>query len=1158
MKMMSVIFELCAFDAKGSLYISKPDASDQGYIAYVLPRKIQSPLIGLEQALHQYKGTFVFSLTPLPVATEWDTVKFMKLLQAVLPVPPARGFVWLHDPLAVTATTISRMEINASGRRIASSCSIPINGRRWSFILPEELGLVLTDDQSIEMSAGQETPIHFSGRQAPAVKGIRKVTIPFTGPYRGCMQINALFIKASSLAGRHKLRTGFQFCHPDVAEKGVVSSGWYPLLEQKGSEYIGFVASFDPCAIARAARTIGEPGNIRTHLRFTGHNCDGRRTILNTAYITKLGYPVQMTPIVGSGDDAMLVFHETPGDRGRSTSLMLSPAGKFALSVQDGIGGYGHDLLCGLSGNEFLSFQSGDFIHYSPFNSAYARSYPFQQTTTRSYPAEEIEQLLGNDYLTSYAVLKPMIPSPAPNTVRYCSQSEGAVLYGSGRVTEEFNKMFLDYEQTCVAVRENSPPFPLVPYGCVQEEAGQHHFTEIDYMEFEQKVITLLRRHLLEVEYEEAFKVNAVDFADIEYQVTTSAGQLVALNGSRYLKVLLGQSAKPDTPDLSFVRLDEELQKVLQTNQLFLVASSKRHLGASPAEGDGPGFNNRLDIENWMFSIETGTRNQYMDYRDIILIKGRKDTEMSIRDLVAKPEMWTQTNDFSVSALDWPNGQSLDASVELAGLSAWLVNYIEDACNQTDPAFENFRSIVNSKNWNGMLILKATLANIPEEIGMLAAGMDPQYMFAHHLGASSTPVKRELNAEENKASAVFGLIHYVHPHYTPPENDPYYTIDPDPGDFDFKVLYMKVSLFQGTVADFYCLSQLTVNKLFDQPVAGIKGMPKGKHTILIEGNEERQNGLLSYRFQLKRDYVYHFSSSLLDRVELIGISLSNGQSSLNLEQKADTSYQFNLSGYMAFHMCRQKSETERFFDVMSFGAEPPANSGRGIRLPEPEAARRIGLSFSALSITMKVPDVMQAENSFEAGPTRVFEVDPTGMVFDPTVSTIRQKSLFCSFPLEMQGLIVGEGDIGSLGYLPVGVVPQLKGVGKGRWHGLRMRLNLGGLGALAGNAGIDAEMLLAWSPDDGNDMHSYNVSVGLKLPSVLKRFELQGVMELIFEYLFLRFDEKQGFSLEMNPVALRLLGLKQLPTSGAISMKLFGKDGEKKVGWYGLYHTEGS
>ncbi|MED5244978.1 hypothetical protein [Priestia sp. LL-8] len=1146
MKMMSVTFKLCSFDAKGHLYISKPDAPDQGYIAYVLPRKIQSTLISLEQALHQYKGTFVFSLTPLPVTTESDTGKFMKLLQAVLPAPPARWFMWLHDPLAVKATTISRMEINASGRRIASSGSIPINGRRWRFMLPEGLPLALTDNQSIEMSAGRETPIRFAGRQAPAVKDIRKVTIPFTGPYRGCIQINALYINVRSLAGRHKLRTGFQFCHPDGADEGAVRSGWYPLLEQNGSEYIGFAASFDPCAMARGARSIGESGNIRAYLRFTGHNCDGRRTLLNTAYITKLGYPVQMTPIVGSGDDAMLVFHETPGDRGRSTGLMLSPAGKFALSVQDGIGGYGHDLLCGLSGTESLSFESGDFIYYSPFNSAYARSYPFQQTTTRSYPVDEIEQLLRNDYLTSYAVLKPMTPGPAPNTVRYWSQSEGAVLYGSGRITKEFNKMFLDYEQTCVAVRENSPPFPLVPYGRVQEEAGQHHFTEMDYIDFEQKVIALLRRHLLEVEHEEAFKLTDVDFADMEYQATTSSGQLVALNGSRYLKVLLGRSAKPDAPDLSFVRLDEKLQKALQTNQLFLVASSNRYLSASPAEGDGPGFNNRLDIENWMFSIETGTRNQYMDYRDIILIKGRKDTEMCIRDLVAKPEMWTQTNDFSVSA----DGQSLDASAELAGLSSWLVNYIEDACNQPDPAFENFRSIVNSKNWNGMLILKATLADIPEEVGMLAAGMDPQYMFAHHLGTGSTPVKRELNAEENKASAVFGLIHYVHPHYTPPENDPYYTIDPDPGDFDFKVLYMKVSLFQGAVADFYCLSQLTVNKLFDQPVAGMKGMPKGTHTMLIEGNEERQNGLLSYRFQLKHDYVYHFSSSLLDRVELIGISLSNGQRSQNLDQTAATLYQFNLSGYIAFHACRQKSGTEHFFDVMSFGAELPANSGRRIRLAEPEAARRIGLSFSALSITMKVPDAMQGENSFEA--------DPTRMVFDPTVSTIRQNSLFRSFPLELQGLIVGEGDIGSLGYLPVGVVPQLTGVGKRRWHGLRMRLNLGGLGALAGNAGIDAELLLAWSSDDGNDMQSYNLSVGLKLPSALKRFELQGVVELVFEHLFLRFDEKQGFSLEMNPVALRLLGLKQLPTSGAISMKLFGKDGEKKIGWYALYPTEGS
>ncbi|GIP08212.1 hypothetical protein J1TS5_03820 [Paenibacillus macerans] len=844
----------------------------------------------------------------------------------------------------------------------------------------------------------------------------------------------------------------------------------------------------------------------------------------------------------------MLVFHETPGDERSGSNFILSPSGKFVLSVQDGIGGNEHDLLCGISGTEYLSFQSGDFFHFAPYFPANARSYPFRPTTAASYPADEIVSLLRPDFLTSYAKLTPMTDTTVTAVIGFSAQPEDSVLYGIGRISEEFDKMFFDYNRVSLTLRADCPFFPIVPYGEVQEEPGSTSYTNEDYADFERKVVSPLRRHLLKADREGEFDAfDAADYLDSEYQATTPAGQLVALNGSQYMKVLLGRSAKPDTPDLSFVRLTDELQKALQTNQMFLVASSCHYLGASPADGEGPGFNNRLNIEDWEFSVNTGEENRYMDYRDVVLIKGRRD--MSLRELVARPELWTQTNDFSVSALKWPSGQSLDASAELAGLSEWLKKYIDEGYAQPDEAFDHFRYVVSSTSWNGVLILRATLASLPDELGLLAAGIDPRNMFAHHLGAGSMPIKKDLKPEENGQSAVFGLIHYVHPEYTVAADGSHTTVEPDPGDYDFKVLILKVILFQGVVADFYCLSQLTVNKLFGQSVDGIKGLPEGSHTVLIEGNEERRNGLLTYRFHLKHDYVYQFRSSLLARVEFTGISLTNSKTGLNPEvSEVETAYQFNLSGYMAFHTVKSKAIKGQYqcFDVMSFGELDEGVCGED-RLVDPEAAKRIGLCFSALPITMHVPAPAEQPTA------RRFESDPTRITFDPDVSTVRKNSLFRSFPLELIGLMAGKGDIGNLGYLPVGAVPEMTGIDSGGWHGLRFRLNLGGLGGLTGNAGIDAELLLAWSPDDGNDNRSYRLSVGLKLPSILKRFQLQGVMELLFEHLFLRFDPEFGFSLEMNPVALRLLGLKQLPTGGAMSMQLFGKDGEKKVGWYAIY-----
>lgn len=1145
---MSVVFESLTYDVQRRLYLSRPLTSEQGYIAYVLPKKIQSSSITAEQALYKCKGTFVFVNQPLPVTTEEDTTKFMKMLLAILPIPPTRGFVWLRDPLAITASNVSYIQISASGRRIASACSISIYGRRWRLMLPEGLTLTFLNEQAIELTAERQTLLRFAGQQAPKVQSMQKAVIPLTGAQRGCIQIDPLYVDVRSLAGRHKLRTGFQFVYPAETDRTAFKSGWYPLLAQAGKDYVGFSSSFDPCGVTPTA----DPDKIRSFLRFKGHNADGSRSLLQTAFITKLGYPVQIMPTVGDEDTAMLVFYKTPGSGRSDSNFILSPSGKFVLSVQDGIGGNEHDLLCGISGTEYLTFHSGDFFHFAPYFPANARSYPFKPITATSYPADEIGSLLRPDYMTSYAKLTPMTDTTATAVIRYSTQAEDSVLYGIGRISEEFDKMFFDYKRVSLTQRADSPFFPMVPYGEVQEELESTSYTNKDYAEFERKVISPLRRHLLKADREGEFNaLVAADYLDSEYQATTPAGQLVALNGSEYKKVLLGRSAKLDTPDLSFIRLTDELQKALQTNQMFMVATSCHYLGTSPADGIEPGFNNRLNIDDWEFSINTGVENSYMDYRDVILIKGRRD--MSLRELVASPELWTQTNDFSVSALNWPSDQSLDASAELAGLSEWLKKYIDKGCSQPDEEFNHFRDIVSTTSWCGVLILKATLASLPDELGLLAAGMDSKNMFAHHLGAGSMQINKDLKPEENHQSAVFGLIHYVHPEYMSNDDGTHTTVEPDPGDYDFKVLMLKVTLSQGAVADFYCLSQLTVNKLFGQSVEGIEGLQEGNRTVLIEGNEERRNGLLTYQFCLKHDYVYQFRSSLLARVEFTGIILTNSKTSMNQEvSEVETAYQFNLSGYMAFHTVKTKVIKGQYqcFDVMSFG-EPEEGVGGEGRIVDPEAAKRIGLCFSALPLTMYVPA------SAEKFAARRFELDPTRIIFDTDVSTVRKNSLFRSFPLELIGLIEGKGDIETLGYIPVGVVPEMTGIDSGGWHGLHYRLNLGDLGSLAGNEGIAAELLLAWSPDDGNDNRSYHLSVGFKMPSILKRFQIQGVMELLFEHLFLRFDPKFGFSLEMNPVVLRLLGLKQLPTGGAMSMKLFGKDGEKQVGWYGIYN-EGS
>ncbi len=60
---------------------------------------------------------------------------------------------------------------------------------------------------------------------------------------------------------------------------------------------------------------------------------------------------------------------------------------------------------------------------------------------------------------------------------------------------------------------------------------------------------------------------------------------------------------------------------------------------------------------------------------------------------------------------------------------------------------------------------------------------------------------------------------------------------------------------------------------------------------------------------------------------------------------------------------------------------------------------------------------------------------------------------------------------------------RMTGVGnRGSWYGLIFHLNMGTPGELAGNAGLTADLLAAWSPKPVHIEGSYPAELGLALP----------------------------------------------------------------------------
>ncbi|MEL6253352.1 MAG: hypothetical protein AAFR87_15175 [Bacteroidota bacterium] len=231
------------------------------------------------------------------------------------------------------------------------------------------------------------------------------------------------------------------------------------------------------------------------------------------------------------------------------------------------------------------------------------------------------------------------------------------------------------------------------------------------------------------------------------------------------------------------------------------------------------------------------------------------------------------------------------------------------------------------------------------------------------------------------------------------------------------------------------------------------------------------------------------------------------------------------------------------FDILSFGAESIG-----------ETDNEQFLSFSSLQI------VMSFLEDDPSGRTFSFKADK--MSFNLTQSDVREQSLYAKFPIKLSGLSQYPGGSGqtpsSVGFAEV-KSPLAGGLIGDEWYAFTYQLDLGTLGALAGDAGMLLHIMVAWSPEKVEG--TKGLFVGIRLPGFKAgkaEISLQGILKLVFKSI--RFivgkddNENSVYMLKIKKIALKLLVLTLPPnTQGEIS--IFGdpegdKD-NKSVGWYG-------
>lgn len=1193
-----------------SYYIADNSGS-VGAAAFLLGEHATSgdDTLTLEQALKTASlgGIFIFSPSPLDMGDAAAQQAFaQKIWSLVARAPASRGFVWVSDPPTLTdRDLVPFLGLAGNGDSLASGLVNGLIVSAMSLSVASGMKVSLDGTTLRLVGRGGSSGIGFSGDDAPDMRNATTGEIAFDGPARGCVSFLP-YIQRRSL--NDEWNWGVHFVARNEGSVTGVSSEWLPLAGiENGGDMIGFSARFD---LADTLNTIAPLNGTaadapRSGLRFTGTNIDKSRTLLRSHYRTVSGDVVTLYPVglsqIGSGvSTAGFIF--SVGERVSDTTVDFhaGPFGDFVIDAPPGPNGTTAELLCGLSGAEFISVlpgQSADTaarLRFFPYKPAYTDVFP-PVVASPTGPQTDTKTLLTADYTTSWVAIMP----PTAGQATYAAQPDGAALFGyDPYVWARQNAVLGHVDPGQKLPEDGGVVFPMVPYAGYQPSSLPSGFDQSKSRDFESMIIGPTRRTQIGPPTGDAvlsarahasgqphFSGLAASGArDGETRFTTPSGLIATIDtasgSADWLEILLGQIVTPEASQMAFQLPSADLQSAFQTNQLFLVVANDKHLLR-----DGGKFDNRLNIGGWILGANIGQSPQYGDYANVMIVKGKRgklyDPDLpKDENLVANPSKWTSADLFAAPTTLQGN-ETPDPS-QLINLSQWLQDYFVDALNQPDKSsFEAFNRIAQDEAWTGIMVLRAKIVSPPADLAGISAGVrDVERYYAHHVAIKISQIKSDPRGggiSIDRQSSVYGLIYYEDSAYVPPETgDPVQPVVPQPSaDYDFITLTLKV-LFENTaVKTFSSFTQLTMNRLFGSLVTGMGTGGNPYNSVVLAGTFQDNNDKPTYGMKTTGDFIFNMTNNVLEKVEFVSgemLTIANGPPS--------TQIRFTLNGFLGFHVMETIEGVP--VDYYSFGGE----TGR-------EQPRK-GLSFSNLGLDMSfdTPDPNAPPKVVE---NRIITFDSGQIGFNIQASTPRPGSLYEAFSLDLEGLVSGPSDGESpaaLGYLNVVTNARMGGLGK-TWNGLKFRLNLGTAGELAGKLGLNAYLLLAWAPDstagpDVNNVINYRATTGLHMPGTSNGaplLSLQNVLAMSYGTIQLLHEDKptsllhpstlrplvpraalagpadKQFMLLLNEIAIKFMGLLKLPPSGSTAFYLFGdadpgSDGKTGLGWYAAYNNE--
>lgn len=1106
-----------------------------------------------------YPGSGVFCFLPyLPPKADYQ--HFVKEISRGYIGLNSHFLLWISDPgkldtirlIKVSGSTEYRTQnqrdyyFRNSILRIPKFCKCDLNQGRN--------GLIITRAKNTPQLIRENDP---ASTNFPALNvAIESVELPLSVSAQGLLQFDLDLTEGDLDA----LDVGLRYFAGDADGNEGDRSQRYPVFHLTGDAKVPLRASLAPFDLNDVTRTC------------YAFRRGGDETVpaLSSYFRTDLGQPVTLTPRVDASpsvpEGARLLFVNKPvqGEEfgeGGYESVYLMPAGEFTLGLGPTPAGRSnnadHPLLCGLLATETIAFEPGaDTLRFIEGRPAYAPNFPFAAVSPVGPPVDPDARPLMDKYTTAWMGIRRTTADAGPGAGarEYSVQPQGASLYGKDALVHGHYPDLLGFCGSGIPLSAaDEMVFPMVPYAGVVAGAA-HSFDAPTLDQYESQVIGPARLGLIAEAQRASRNLTEAgvsrDTATAETRsCTTPSGLIVKIkpDGS-WAEVKLAQNEAAGV-EMKFTGLQPALQQAFQSNQLFLVIANADKLGelTSPDSGESPAnaFYNTMYIGDWRLDVNVGQENTYGDYRNVLIFKFRTG---ALEDLVRNPELWTQRNEFGAPS-DRSQPDKLPDPKELVIVSQWLQEYIDEAKRQEeDPYFAPFRRIIADPHWTGILALKVTVSQLPDQLSGLLGGIDRSRFYAHHWGVAMNTIDPQ-QVDQADDSATFGLISYLDPAYEPSAQPG--PIPPETGEtYEFKVLALRVLFENAAVKIFESTAQLTLNEIFAEPVSHMSDEVNLYNSILLKGSYQNQEGENLYVLDAVEDNTFYFDSNLLNKVEIVKARFSTVS-----ETRERVTSRFSLWGFMDFKVVRQKTDdAESMVDLFSFGT--PGN----------EKAHRQGLRFSGLAVDMTLD--LEATEGDES---RTLSFDASRIAFDIEQSTPREGSLYENLALTLDGLVQGDGGTrpDDLDYLPVQSDLPLSGAGD-RWYGLRFRLNMGSPGELTGKVNLTSQLLLAWSPGSPADADSYPAAIGLKLPGTgggASLLSLQGVMQLsIGGIRLLHLQGKDGqrgsFMMVLSEIALKFLGLLKLPPNGATAFYLFGnpRAGGKagKLGWYAVYNQDQS